>query len=185
MGLPISIDRVVTSDRTLVGDLVITRSVFYFFPTDTVSTGLGFHDKHTSRAISIALAEHVLVGVLEWAGLGLAAFGLLLREHARRTTNKSHLKKRGLWLEEDSSAALVARLDREIGTTGREARRIEEFSTSLPRPLRLEAAQVQRLQLSWSGRLTVFDRYERPWVSGWVSASASCSGCTLGGWVPN
>jgi hypothetical protein len=57
--LPISIDRVVTSARTLVGDLVITRSVFYFFPTDTVSTGVGFHDKHTSRTTAIALAEHV------------------------------------------------------------------------------------------------------------------------------
>lgn len=160
MPLPLSIDNVPTADRSIIGDLVITNTVIYFFP-HTVRSGKGSL-KTTGSLVELltVFGEHAASIVWSWAGFGLACLIPLAKFQLQQTTNKSRLRKSGLWKAGDSSLILQMRLDAFISESAQKHRSIEELSSSLPMPQRFSRAAVQRMRVSMAGKLKLDTRYD-------------------------
>lgn len=161
MGLPVSIDDVAARDRTIVGDLILTRFAIYFFPhTDRLLRSKDAFSRRTAGAGALMLAQHALSITLEWAGFGAVALIPVLKEKFGGTTNRSRLKKAGLWKVEDSSSSLSTRLDEHIAKLIRQRRSLDEFSSTLPQPERFGLEQVNGLWVTWNGTLYIHQRYD-------------------------
>jgi hypothetical protein len=158
MGLPLSIDYVAARDRTIVGDLILTRFAIYFFPHTDRSKKRGA--RRYAGAGALMLAESAFTATLEWTGFGAVALIPVLKEKFGGTTNRSRLKKAGLWKPEDSSSSLSTRLDEHLAQLLRQRRSPDEFSSTLPRPERFAVEDVDKLWVTWNGTLHIRQRYD-------------------------
>lgn len=158
MGLPLSIDDVAARDRTIVGDLILTRFAIYYFPHTDRSKKRGA--RRNAGAWALMLAESAFTATLEWTGFGAVALLPALKDKFGGTTNRSRLKKAGLWKPEDSSSSLSTRLDEHIAQLIRQRRSLDEFSSTLPQPGRFGLEQVNGLWVTWNGILYIQQRYD-------------------------
>lgn len=89
--------------------------------------------------------------------------GTTLVLEIRATSNRPLLKEGALWRDEDSSETLQKRLDAHISALKKERRRPEDFSISLPLPMRFTRDDIQELSLKFMGKLTFeahFDKHD-------------------------
>jgi len=147
--LPISIDEVSYYNNSFIGDLIITQGAVYFFP------------QAESQSREQGKGE-VLIGMVEHTGLigsGLSLIGELLSKELR-TINNSALHKNGLWKQFDSNEEFRSRLDAYIESL-KQKRGVEEFSTLLPRPIRITQGEIKKLSVTLRGRLLIETTYDR------------------------
>lgn len=186
MVLPVSFDNIAAYGHTSVGDLIITHGVLYFFPhTESALLKRWKRPESAAEWAGISLEGLVfvfghLLGPLVGPGLSL----LTIRVLHLPTRNRSRLRRLGLWKQGDSSPALQARLDEYI--SGMKARKgtLEEFSTSLPKPMRFASGDLSNLSITTLGTLrfdSSFDHYD--FSVGVMTKKALRDALWLGGFI--
>ena len=146
--LPISIDDVSYYNDAFLGDLIITHGVIYFFP-NTVAPS-----KELRRVEVIgAIFDHF--GPI---GSALSLFIDLLAKELR-TINNSALHKSGLWKQFESEEQFKSKIDGYIEAVAGN-RKPEEFSSSLPRPIRFSRDEIGKLRVTFRGKVMVETTYD-------------------------
>ena|SRR2546423_1989351 len=149
MTLPISIDDVSYYNKSFIGDLVITSTIIYFFP----------HTQDESKQLRKAESFSALSEHFGFVGLGLS-FIVEMMSKELGTTNNSLLHKNGLFRAFDSNEELQSRLDTYIKAL-KQRRRPEEFSSSLPKPVRISIEEINKIRATFRGKLLIETRYDK------------------------
>ena len=146
MALPVSFEDVSYFKRTYGGDLIITDGVIYYFPNTNLAD-------QTNKNLS-GWNRMTLYGGLLFLVDDLAIIlGTAWRSQMGATMNSPLIKEAGLWRDGDSSKALQDRLDAHLTELKEQIRRPEDYSTSLPPPMRFAREDISGLSLKFTGTL--------------------------------
>jgi hypothetical protein len=133
--LPVAIDEVQYSENSYSGDLIITKKIIYYFPhTD-------WSKERRKRATIFG-----------------PVFGNL--PVLFRGKNNPRLRDLGLWATDDSSEVLQSKLDPYIAGLKRD-QKLEDFSSTLPLPLRFVSDEVKTVRLTMDGKLIIETSYDK------------------------
>ena len=154
MTLPMSFDDVAYYKRSFNGDIIITHGVMYYFPNTKLIEQKEKNLQGWNRATRYG-------GLLFLIGDLVVYLGTLVGAEVKATVNQSLLRNEGLWLDKDTSQSLQARLDPHISELKREKKRAEEFSSSLPLPMRFTREDIEGLSLNFMGKLVFEAHYDR------------------------
>jgi len=144
MTLPISIDDVPYYNGSYNGDLIIIEEVIYYFPHTDLTQEYIDRTTKSRMPLALRLLANVLSSVGNLTGL--------------KGSNRSRIRKKGLWKSGDSCGSLQQTLDTHISTRKKEKQPEMSFSSSLPMPERFHRDEVQNLTLSSIGVLS-FDAH--------------------------
>jgi hypothetical protein len=140
-----SIDDVPYYNGSYNGDLIIIENLIYYFPhTDLTQDNIDRTAK--SRNLALKILVDLASSLFTLTGL--------------RGSNRSRIRKNGLWRDGDSCASLQLTLDMHISTRKEEKQPEMNFSSSLPLPERFHSDEVQNLTLSSTGVLSFEAHYD-------------------------
>jgi hypothetical protein len=148
MNQPMSIDDVPYYTGYYNGDFIITNGVLYYFP-HTDLTQEDINNRVGSRTPFVA---RILINGVSTVVFSAAYITKL------SGSNRSRIRKAGLWKANDSNADLQKRLDEHISKVKSERSAGVKFSTALPAPERFARDEIQNMKLSFGGVLT-FDAH--------------------------
>ena len=151
MKLPLSIDDVPYYNASYKGDLIIVENVIYYFPHSDL-TQEGIERMTKSNPIPLALRISIKLA----SGL-LSGFGYIT---GLKGSNRSRIRKAGLWKVGDSCESLQMKLDMHISNMKKEKQPEMKFSSSLPMPERFHSDEVTNMTLSSTGLLRFDAHYD-------------------------
>lgn len=147
MKLPVSFEEVSYFNNEYRGDLIVTRSVLYYFPHTRVNYARGADELGGKDAMAVfdLLGNFV-------PGLGAAPLirsaadksikvGKFLKRTFRPTVNAPRIREKKLWRGNETSESLQAVLDAYIERIKSEKLKFEE--DSVPKPMRFSSAEIE------------------------------------------